>query len=230
MMSASSVFRAGPALLLLLAVSACDVDDFCGPHDDHVVGSGRVVTEVRPVASFDAVSLSGVGRLFIQQTGSESLEVTAEDNVLEVLRSDVVGGRLVLGPEPGTSISNHREIEYRLTVAELNELEVSGACEVEVEGLRTDLLRVWVSGSSRVAASGVVDRQELVFSGASGYRGEALASRAVRLDVSGVSALQVRVSETLEGSASGVSVVEYYGRPAVRVSISGASVVRQAGD
>ncbi len=48
-----------------------------------IVGSGRVVTEARPVQGFTAVSVSGGVNLIIEQTGVESLAITAEDNILE---------------------------------------------------------------------------------------------------------------------------------------------------
>jgi hypothetical protein len=232
-MRSSILFRVSALVAAVVAAPGCfDFDfDHCGPHDDHrVVGSGRVVTEPRNVGGFDAISLSGVGRLYVTQTGSESLEITAEDNVLRELRSDVVGGRLILGPESGTSLSNVRDIEYRLTVNDLHEIEVTGACEVFLEELDTPRLRIWASGSSRITADGFAERQDLIFSGTSLYRAERLDSRDVRLEVSGASFLQVRAGDRIEGSLSGTSILEYFGRPAVRVDTTGASVVRHGGD
>jgi hypothetical protein len=229
----SSLLRVFPLVAAVAAAPGCfDFDfDHNGPHHDHdVIGSGRVITEPRSVSGFDAISLSGVGRLYVTQTGSESLEITAEDNVLRELRSDVVGGRLILGPEPGTSISNVRDIEYRLTVARLHEIEVTGACDVFLEGLDTPRLRILASGSSRITADGSAERQDLRFSGTSIYRAEDLDSRDVDVEVSGASFLQVRASDRLEGSLSGSSILEYFGRPTVRVSTSGASVIRHGGD
>ncbi len=232
MMKSSILLRVGPLVAVLTAAPGCfDFDNHFGPHDDHhLIGSGRVITEPRPVGDFDAVSLTGVGRLYVTQTGSESLEITAEDNVLRELRSDVVGGRLILGPEPGTSISNVRDIEYRLTVDRLHEIEVTGACEVFLDDLDTSRLRILASGSSRITASGSAERQDLRFSGTSLYRAENLDSRDVQLEVSGASFLKVRASDRIEGSLSGSSILEYYGRPTIRVDTSGASVVRHGGD
>ncbi|MGB5817698.1 MAG: hypothetical protein WBI27_21110, partial [Thermoanaerobaculia bacterium] len=50
-----------------------------------VVGSGVTVTETRAVSGISGVSISGVGLLIIEQTGSESLTVTAEENILPLL-------------------------------------------------------------------------------------------------------------------------------------------------
>jgi hypothetical protein len=61
-----------------------------------VQGSGNVVSETRTVSGFNSVELSGDGKLEIEQTGTESLTVTADDNILKLLKSEVSAGRLVL--------------------------------------------------------------------------------------------------------------------------------------
>ena len=71
--------------------------------EGRVVGSGYVISESRRVRGVDGVSLSGVGRLVIRQGRSESLVVIAEDNIIPLIRSEVVGGRLLLG-----LVSRHR--------------------------------------------------------------------------------------------------------------------------
>jgi hypothetical protein len=65
-----------------------------------IEGSGNVESESRDVSGFDEVDLRGVGNLSIRQTGSESLSVEAEDNVLPKITTEVVNGRLILSPSP----------------------------------------------------------------------------------------------------------------------------------
>ena len=81
-------------------ISACDDHlDFLGPDGFEVSsrggihGSGNIVTESRSIGAFHGVSFSGIGRLVIEQTGTPSLTVTAEDNIQPVLVSEVVDGR-----------------------------------------------------------------------------------------------------------------------------------------
>jgi hypothetical protein len=49
-----------------------------------IVGSGVLATEARLVGGFTAISVSVPGRMFVERAGSESLVVTAEDNVLSL--------------------------------------------------------------------------------------------------------------------------------------------------
>ena len=194
-----------------------------------LIGSGRLATESRAVQGFDSVSMVGVGRLIIQQAGSESLEVTAEDNILPVVRSEVRGDTLFLDFAPVSSLNPTREIVYRLAVRELNEISATGAGIIDVAGLDTERLRVRLTGASSLLASGSADRQDIEVSGASFVRAEDLRSRMVTANVSGTSQCVVRVSDRLEADVSGVSLLEYYGDPVVIANASGGGTVRRAG-
>jgi len=63
-------------------------------------GSGQLATQPRQVSGFTSVELTGVGELSIDQTGTESLTVSAEDNLLPLLTSRVEGDTLILGKKP----------------------------------------------------------------------------------------------------------------------------------
>jgi hypothetical protein len=68
-------------ITVALLVTACSVTR----------GSGQLTTESRPVSGFTKVELSGTGELTIEQTGTESLTISAEDNILPRLTSEVSG-------------------------------------------------------------------------------------------------------------------------------------------
>jgi hypothetical protein len=211
------------AAVALLA--GCNRDD-CITCASGEVGSGRLATETRSVEGFSAVSLHGAGALAVEHTGYESLEITAEDNILPLLGSEVRDGRLFLGPLPGSSVSTTLPIEYRLTVRTLDDIEVSGASAVVVPDLDGEHLRVVISGASAVTLAGRADVQEVAVSGASSYAAPDLRSRIATIDVSGASVAAVRTSELLEGSVSGSSVLEYLGEPVVSVEVAGGSILR----
>src|SRR5687767_96183 len=64
---------------------------------DSVNGSGKITTEPRTVSGFSTISLSGSGRLIVEQTGTESLTVTTDDNLLPYIKTEVRANRLELG-------------------------------------------------------------------------------------------------------------------------------------
>jgi hypothetical protein len=194
-----------------------------------VTGTGDLVTESRPVAGFAGVSVSGAGRLVIEQTGVESLEIAAEEDVLPHIQSEVVGDWLVLGPAPGVSIHSTRAVRYRLTVRTLTGVEASGASHVEVRELNTPELASVLSGASSLEASGVATAHVTAVSGASRVEAADLRSRTVTATVSGASYALVQVSDALVATASGGSSLEYLGDPVVVSDVSGGSTVRRVG-
>lgn len=200
-----------------------DIDlDF---EDPVVRGSGRIATESRLVRGFDGIDMRGVGRVVIEVTGSESVTVTADDNVLRYLDSYVSGGVLHLGVANGISVELRREIEYRVTVRDLRSLRVSGAAFAEVYDLDTPDFFLDLSGASRVVADGLADVLEIRGSGASSLDAPDLGTLETVAHLSGASSAVVDVRDYLEVHASGASWLQYRGDPEVRAFVSGASWV-----
>jgi hypothetical protein len=210
-----------------LVLSGC-ADDLTGPCRFEP-GSGRLVTEARPVGGFDAIAVSSAGQLIVEQAGVESLEITAEDNVLPFVVSDVRNGRLSLGFATGGGVAATRPVVYRVGVKRLNWIEASGASQVEVSGVDGEHLRLDLSGASSVTARGRVRWLELRASGASRLRARELRSRLATAALSGASHGLLRVDERLEASLSGISILEYLGDPVVSSDVSGGSFVRRVG-
>ena len=216
----------------LFLVTGCSFEstELVGPSwGGDMRGSGVLTTESRDVGGFTGVTVSGAAHLILEQSGTESLRITAEDNILPLLSSEVVGGQLVLGTVGGTSISPTREIVYHVTCRDLSAVSLSGAVRADLEGIDTDLLEVALSGATHLTAAGRVDRLRVSASGTSRIDARDLESRTSRIDVSGTAWATVRVSESLEAHASGASIIEYIGNPAVSFSVSGTAVVRQIG-
>ena len=212
-----------------LALVACDDDYHIGPFTDpdSIIGSGVVISESRAVSGFHGLLMHGVGRAVIEQTGRESLVISAEDNILPWIRSEVAGGLLELGPGPGANLSPRREILYDVTVRELDELRLSGACRVEAASLETGILSADLSGATAVELAGRALQQDIVVSGAARYEARDLESRVVSLNVSGAASAVVRASERLDIVISGSASVVYYGDPELHVTGNGS--VRRGG-
>jgi len=224
---------------LVVASSICAVAWGC--HDAHhrvvnpigpsatIVGSGVLASESRPVSPFTTVSVSVPARVVIVQSGTERLSITAEDNILPLVRTDVVGGRLVLALAPAPSLNITRGIVIEISARALSAIDATGATSVELTGLEADVFSLQISGASEVMASGTVRQLELHESGAVRCLLERLVARSAVSDVSGTSYARLRIADSLNATASGVSAVEYYGDPVVVANVSGTSVVRRLG-
>jgi len=193
---------------------------------DAVKGSGVVKSEPRPVSGFTAIALSSVGKVVVQQTGSESLTVSAEDNLLPLLETRVADGTLYLGTKDGTNLDPTRPIEYTLTIKTLEGLRVSGAGTVEASAIQGQRMKVTLSGVGGVTLAGAAEALELDLSGVGHFRGADFKVKQATVRSSGVGSAIVNASDKLDATVSGVGAVEYLGSPQVTQSVSGVGSVK----
>jgi hypothetical protein len=209
------------------AASSSHVSSYAGTNANGQDGNphGPVKKESRNVSGFDGVELRGVGNLFIEQTGHESLTVEAEKAVIPQLTTRVVDGRLIIGPKSGTTVHTSEPITYHLTVKDLKSLEVLGTANAEATGIETESLHVTISGAGNVRMEGQADRQTVDISGTGTYLAGNLPSREVNIVVAGAGSAVVNARKQLDAQISGVGSVEYIGDPRVRQTVSGAGQV-----
>lgn len=223
---------AGGMVVAVLLTSACAVvparSGTTGPPaQGQVAGSGRVATQTRAVAHFQEVEVDGIGTLSLQQTGSESLTIEAEDNLLPLLQSAVSGPRLRLGPSGSVALAPTRPIIYRLTVKDLSAIDLQGATELQASGISTRQLAVTVSGAGKATLAGQADSQRVTLPGTASYDASALSSRDVIVQLMGTGGVVVRTSDRLDVTIAGTGSVEYIGDPQVTQNILGLGTVRR---
>ncbi|WP_181783820.1 GIN domain-containing protein [Pseudonocardia pini] len=213
-----SLARALVGVLALLLVGACG---------SGVAASGTVKTEDRGLQGFDSVEFAAAGTLTIEQTGTDSVRISADEAYLPSLTSEVNGRTLRLGVRPGTSIDGGGDIRYTVTVASLTDLEVSGAGEVTVSGVDTPELAVVQSGAGRITVTGRTTSSRVELSGTGAYDGRGLAAENVDVSVSGAGSAELTATATLNAQVSGVGDVGYLGDPTVTQEVSGVGEIKK---
>jgi hypothetical protein len=189
-----------------------------------IKGSGDVVTQKRDLSGFKAVDVGGIFEVEITAGKEFAVEVQADDNLLEHIRTEVRGG--VLHIETSRKINSKSTMRILVSAPEINDLDISGVAKVNASGLNADSLNVDASGASKVNLSGRASKLTVDVSGATKIDAEALSAVDVNVDASGASSVMVNVSGTLRGDASGASKIVYAGSPTeVKKSTSGASRV-----
>ena len=200
-------------LATVLGVNGCDFDP--GP-GEKVVGSGVVATEARVVRGFHTVTVEGVDRILIEPGDDEVLTITAEDNVLRHLASDVNNGHLRIGGGD-LNLQTHEEIVYHLTFKQLDGLTIDGVMEAEARGVDSPAFVAVVNGVSNLTVSGRAEEQTVRIDGVSTYLGAELVSRVVSFDGSGVFTAFVHATHVLRGTACGAGSITYFGDPVVQL-------------
>lgn len=210
------------ALLIatLPAAAGCDVleDATSG-----VRGSGDLASERREVSEFTEISLAGSGDVQVELTGPESLVVTAENNLLPLLRTEVVDGRLEI--EPMERMTATETITYTVTAAELEGVSIAGSGTVRVTGLDGGSFSAEISGSGTIEPEGTVDELTVRIAGSGNFDGESLVASVGSVEIAGSGDALVDVTDALSVTISGSGNVEYLSDPQVSQSVTGSGEI-----
>lgn len=126
------------AALGLLAVACSDLGSI---DDDRARGSGAVVTEIRPVETFDRIVLAGEGHVLFAAGSDGEIEIETDDNLLSDIETTVSEGTLTIKTRPGVDIDPTRGVvdstgvgRVVAWVTEDLDLRLSGVGEIRYYG------------------------------------------------------------------------------------------------
>lgn len=220
--------RKAVCVTLLAALSAACGYANIGVGGDRVEGSGARKTERREVPGFDRLLVEGAYRVEVAAGSAPSVEIEADDNLLPLIRADVEGGRLRVSSERGLQTKSLPVL--RISVPDLREIELPGASDFTLRGLKGESLTVNVPGASRFRAEGEAGRLEVNLSGAGLIDAEGLRARDVKAVCSGAGSISVYASDSLDASVNGIGVINYAGDPpSVKQNVNGLGKINRRG-
>jgi hypothetical protein len=211
-----------------------------------VPGNGVIQKATREVGDFHEVEVHGAFQATIALGERRPVVIEGDENLLELITTEVRGERLVVGVNNKTGINPTKPITLTVTTPALDAVilggaskadvtagesdkftvHASGATKATVKGLKTKTVDVEASGASQVTLEGSGETVKLGVSGASKANLTAFPVGSVQAEVSGASSAVVNVSQAVKGGVSGASELKVEGTPTARnVSTSGASRV-----
>jgi hypothetical protein len=229
------------------------LDTASGGFTGSVAGSGKVVSETRELKSFDTVTFKYPANVVIRPGDSESITIEAEGNLMKQLVARISGNVLYFENSESSwskRVNPTRTVQVILTVKDLHEVTFARAGGGRIEGLKTDALKVtvsgagnitltkvtlgqlgiWLSGAGSVNADGTASSTEVHISGAGNFNGKELAVQTADVTISGLGKVILWVKDTLKADISGSGSIQYYGSPKVQQHISGLGSVQSLGN
>lgn len=205
-------------LTLLLSFNACT---FWG-----VRGNGKLKTQTRNIENFDRLEVGGVFSVKVEIGKEASLKIQAEENLLPLIKTNVVDGTLIIETKKG--LNPRREIKILITTPNLNYVEVSGANSLQIFNIDEDVFEVNLSGAGSIYLKGKVEKFYADLSGAGSIDSKDLIANVVEISVSGAASADVFAKERIDASVSGVGSINYYGNPQnVKTNISGVGSINR---
>lgn len=224
---------------LTLLVTACGASLFGA-----IEGSGELTSHDYPFEDFTNVEVSSAFQVTITESDDYSVSVTADDNILELIKVRMSDGTLTIDLD---AFVTDVTLKAAITMPALDKLNVSGATQAQLSGFSsTESLSLEASGASAIIGDITAGDARLVISGASKIELEGTAAELVA-DVSGASHMLLRefrvthadlvisgasdgvvnLTGRLDADLSGASRLTYIGEPTMGdINTSGAATLR----
>jgi hypothetical protein len=212
-----------------------------------VVGSGDLVTEEKDFSDFTIVEVGSGFEVEIIQSSSYSINVTADDNVLDHIKVSKSGDTLTIRLEWGYSYQSVT-LRAEVTMPELYELQFSGGTHGTVEGFTSshefvfglsggshlsgdfttsgDAQFLLSGGSHLIELDGAANDLRISVSGGSGLGLSDFPVHDATVNLSGGSSATINLDGRLDADLSGGSDLLYIGNPTMGdINTSGGSTV-----
>lgn len=202
-------------------------------------GSGISSTLNVSSAAFEGIDIHGTFEVVLVQDGTQDMEISGDDNLVKLVRSEVNKGilkvwcdqkmrksdeiTLTIHSATFKQIDVHGAVELSANTpieGESLEMNISGASDAEL-ALQVSRFEAGISGAGDVDLTGSADQVAIHISGAGDINADELMAQRVEISISGAGNASVHAEESLDVSISGVGNVTYSGDPSVEKRISG---------
>jgi hypothetical protein len=187
-------------------------------------GNGHIKTDERPVSAF--ANIDGRGAFIIEwQSGTPSLRITTDENLLPYIDTDVSGDILHLRTRE--QIRPTHGIRVIISSPTRAGARISGAVKLDAKQLSGTRFALEARGASRVSLDGNIDELLADMTGASELAASTLQTKTAEISTTGAGDAEIAVAETLKVAITGAGKVKYSGNPAtIEKHITGAGSIR----
>ena len=194
-----------------------------------VEAEGEVVKREISLDEFSKISLQSSIRVILEQGEYQKIEIEAAQNVIDLLNRKIKSDEWEI--KFNNCIETTNEIEVRITLPNINEIEISGSgsissngelsgdiMELSIDGsgeislnLNVKELECGINGSGNVNLEGTTKIHDIEINGSGNIDAYALNSDEVEVEINGSGDVKVNVSYSLEVEVNGSGDVYYKG-------------------
>ena len=202
-----------------------------------VIGSGNLITKTFDFSDFTVIKAENGMHVELTESGTFSVEVIADDNVMEHIEVNKSGDTLRIRPKANAAFRS-ATLTAKITMPDLYTLELSGGAHANVTGFSSSndlsvkmsggshlnslatpgdisvgVANFNLSGGSHVTLSGSAASLDIDGSGGSHFNLEDFSVSNASIKLTGGSHATIDVNGTLDANISGGSRVSYIGQP-----------------
>lgn len=209
-----------------------------------VEGSGRQVREEREMPGFSEIQVTVPAAITLQISETSGVSLEADDNLLPLIETRVVEGRLRIRPTerlgPRSPISITIRTPSVTSIDLVTPIRFSSADLIEGETLslkivgsgratmmvQVEQMEASIAGSGTIRLSGKAGRMEGKIAGSGDIQALSLLCREATIKIAGSGTVNIHAENRLDIRIAGSGEVSYSGTPEVDQSVMGSGKVR----
>ncbi|MBW4889618.1 DUF2807 domain-containing protein [Mucilaginibacter sp. HMF5004] len=204
---------------------------FSSCHSGCTKGSGISATETRDAGVFSKIDISGPFVVTVKQDSVSSVKITADNNLMKEIKTNVSGDKLEVKTESGICPSGQIVVsistknlsaiktagEVKLTsagkiTAKDFEFDLSGVAKINMD-LNADKVSTTGSGLTDLSLTGQAVSHKINLSGSGQVDALNFVVSQYKIESSGATDFKINVLNDLSINSSGASNIEYRGNP-----------------
>ncbi|MBU8932674.1 MAG: DUF2807 domain-containing protein [candidate division Zixibacteria bacterium] len=174
-------------------------------------GSGDLVSEDRDVKAFSKIRTSGSYDIVVVVGREQSIKVTFDDNLIDIIETDVKGRTLRIYSDE--SYRTRRDCLIEITVPELKGFVAKGSGDIEIRNMDGEFFEFDLKGSGDIEMEGMIDELEINLAGSGDIDARDLIARDAIVVIKGSGDIRVHATEILDAAIYGSGDIDYYGKP-----------------
>jgi hypothetical protein len=203
------------------------------------------IKEKRDVKNFTSIKIRTIANVEISQSDEESVIIEALPSSINKIKTELDDETLTVG-YTWLGYLWPRKINVYIKVKKLNGIYTYGAGEIKSDLIKTDKIKLQISGAGKIIItleskemdakisgagslllSGSTDKESIRISGAGDLNAEEFKANEARITISGAGSARINVEKQFDVRISGAGDVYYRGNPQITQNISGAGKIYQ---
>ena len=198
-----------------------------------VSGNREITTETRNVGDYDKISITGPFKVKIVSGTPGSLQITADENLLEYIETYTKGSKLVIRINSQFSISHYAKLDIEVPANYLSQINLTGSGEIynkqsfdwkniklSLTGsgkidIKTEVnhLTAKLIGSGDIYLTGRAETAKYSLTGSGLISANEVEAQDVEANLTGSGEIRLRAVQNLNARVMGNGEIFYYGEP-----------------
>ncbi len=142
-----------------------------------------------------------------------SCEIQCDDNLLELIKTEVVDGELQIELLGTSRISPTKGLQLEISAPNVTQLKLSGSTRSSIVGLDQAAFDVALAGSHNLDCAGQVESAQFESAGSCKILAAELKTKSTSIELAGSGTAEVHASDKLSVEIAGSGKVLYLGEP-----------------